>query len=82
VTPIAQLLLFLPKAYSFYAGPQIHRTNYSDQWQPTVIFAEFLEKVKPLLQFKPTLEFIIRNEKGEIDNGNLCHPNPTSKTFF
>jgi hypothetical protein len=31
VTPIAQLLLFLSKAYSFYSGPQIHRTDYSDQ---------------------------------------------------
>jgi hypothetical protein len=49
VTPFAQLLLFLSKAYSFYSGPQIPRTGYSDQWQPTVIFTEFLEKVKPLL---------------------------------
>jgi hypothetical protein len=31
VTPFAQLLLFLSKAYSFYSGPQIPRTGYSDQ---------------------------------------------------
>jgi hypothetical protein len=49
VAHFAQLLLFLSKAQSFYFKPQIPRTGYDDQWQPTVIFTEFLENIKPLL---------------------------------
>jgi hypothetical protein len=47
--PFTQLLLFLSKEYPFYFKPQIPRTGYNDPWQPTVIFTEFVEKVKPLL---------------------------------
>jgi hypothetical protein len=47
--PFAQHLLFLSKAQSFYSEPQIPRIDYSNQWKPTVIFTEFLEKVKLLL---------------------------------
>jgi hypothetical protein len=47
--PFTQLLLFLSRAEPFSIEPQSPRTSYIDQRQATVIFTEFLEKVKPML---------------------------------
>jgi hypothetical protein len=47
--PFTQLLLFLSRAFPFYFESQIPRTGYIDQWQATVIFTNFLEKINSLL---------------------------------